>query len=141
MGHTPPTTADLDAQVRDYAKAVLAEWRATDIWQPAQQLRAVTRRATEEYAGRFLLELLQNAHDAHPGAVRDGRCCLVLDEAEDEHGVLYVANDGDGFAWERVKAICKLALSPKSSARASATRASASAASCRSAHPRRSTAH
>ena len=113
MGLVPPTFAELDAQVHNYAKAVLAEWQATAIWQPAQQLRAVTRRATEEYAGRFLLELLQNAHDAHPGAVRDGRCRLVLDEGEDRHGVLYVANDGDGFTWDRVKGICKLALSPK----------------------------
>ncbi len=109
----PASAAGLDAQVRRYAEAVLAEWLATDIWQPAQQLRAVTRRATEEYAGRFLLELLQNAHDAHPAALRDGRCSLILDEDEDEHGVLYVANGGHGFAWERVMAICKLALSPK----------------------------
>lgn len=117
MGLTPPPAiaADLDAQVRGYAEAVLDEWLATDIWQPAQQLRAVSRRATEEYAGRFLLELLQNAHDAHAATARDGRCSLVLDEDEDEdeHGVLYVANGGDGFAWDGVKAICKLALSPK----------------------------
>jgi hypothetical protein len=113
MGQARPTTADLDEQVLGYAQAVLAEWRGTDIWQPAQQLRAVTKRATEEYAGRFLLELLQNAHDAHPGAVRDGRCRLVLDEEENQHGVLYVANDGHGFTWDRVTAICKLALSPK----------------------------
>lgn len=116
MGPTPPpgtTRAHLDAQVRGYAKAVLAEWLATDIWQPAQQLRAVTQRAAEEYAGRFLLELLQNAHDAHPPAGRDGRCSVVLDEDEEQHGVLYVANGGDGFLWDRVKAICKLALSPK----------------------------
>src|SRR4051812_27325221 len=116
MGPTPlpqTTRADLDAQVRGYAQAVLAEWQATSIWQPAQQLRAVSLRAAEEYAGRFLLELLQNAHDAHPAAGRDGTCSLLLDEDEDEHGVLYVANGGDGFVWDRVTAICKLALSPK----------------------------
>ena len=100
MGSTPPsraTRSDLDAQVRGYAQAVLAEWLATDIWQPAQRCERSRRRAAEEYAGRFLLELLQNAHDAHPAGGRDGKCSLVLDEDEDEHGVLYVANGGAGF--------------------------------------------
>jgi hypothetical protein len=35
--------------------------------------------AADEYAGRFLLELLQNAHDTHAAERHDGRIAIVVD--------------------------------------------------------------
>ena len=100
-------------QLREYALAVLRESQNTKVWKPGQQLRAVSRATAREYAGRFLLELLQNAHDAHPGDRTDGRVHILLDELEGLHGTLYIANGGTPFTWEQVEAICKLALSDK----------------------------
>lgn len=96
-----------------YALAVLKEWQSTPIWQPAQQLRAATFSNARDYAGRFLLELLQNGHDAHPGDQSDGRVHILLDEDEGPYGTLYVANGGTPFTWQRVEAVCKLARSEK----------------------------
>ncbi|WP_440068609.1 sacsin N-terminal ATP-binding-like domain-containing protein [Streptosporangium sp. OZ121] len=100
-------------QLREYALAVLGESQNTKVWKAGQQLRALSHSAAREYAGRFLLELLQNAHDAHPGNRTDGRVHILLNEHEGPHGMLYVANGGTPFTWEQVEAICKLALSDK----------------------------
>ncbi|MFC9640039.1 hypothetical protein ACFTZF_15965 [Streptomyces mirabilis] len=39
-----------------------------------------------EYEGRVLIELLQNAHDAHPARATDGRIEIRSDEDVGEHG-------------------------------------------------------
>ncbi|MFJ8589354.1 sacsin N-terminal ATP-binding-like domain-containing protein [Streptomyces sp. NPDC093595] len=100
-------------QLRNYALEVLKEWQGTSTWQPGLQLRAASFGNARDYAGRFLLELLQNAHDAHPGERRDGQVHVVLDEDEGPFGTLYVANGGQPFTWARVGAVCKLARSDK----------------------------
>lgn len=97
----------------DYARTVLKEWQSTKVWQPAQQLRAASHGNARDYAGRFLLELLQNGHDAHRGGRDDGRVHLLLDEDEGTHGTLYVANGGTPFTWASIQAVCKLARSEK----------------------------
>jgi hypothetical protein len=51
---------------------VLAEFAATDVWDPAVQLRAASVHAADKYTDRFLLELLQNAHDG--GGSNGGKC-------------------------------------------------------------------
>ncbi|XVV00846.1 sacsin N-terminal ATP-binding-like domain-containing protein [Actinosynnema sp. CA-248983] len=100
-------------QIIAYARKVLAEFEATDVWAPAAQLRAASVHAANEYAGRFLLELLQNAHDTHPADRHDGRITIVVDADEGAHGVVYVANDGTPFTHQSMAGLCKLARSPK----------------------------
>jgi hypothetical protein len=100
-------------QIIAYARKVLDEFAATKVWDPAAQLRAVSIQAGDEYAGRFLLELLQNAHDAHPAERHDGRITIRVDADEGEHGVVYVANAGIPFTYESLTGLCKLARSPK----------------------------
>ncbi|HWU09214.1 MAG TPA: ATP-binding protein, partial [Streptomyces sp.] len=68
---------------------------------------------TPEYEGRALIELLQNAHDAHLAGACDGRIEIRLDEDEGEHGTLYVANQGKPFSGKNFKDLCSIALSRK----------------------------
>jgi hypothetical protein len=100
-------------QIVAYARAVLSEFAGTRVWAPAAQLRATSMHAAREYAGRFLLELLQNAHDTHPEERHDGRITIVVDGDEGAHGVVYVANGGNPFTHKSMSGLCKLALSPK----------------------------
>lgn len=105
--------SEFAAELTTYARTVLGEWQQTRVWQPGQQLRGLSFGTARDYKGRFLLELLQNAHDAHPGRRNDGQVHVLLDEAEGEHGTLYVANAGNPFTWDGVEAVCKLARSEK----------------------------
>lgn len=100
-------------QVLAYARKVLAEFAATDVWDPGAQLRAASAHAANEYAGQFLLELLQNAHDTHPAERHDGRITIIVDADEGAHGVVYVANAGTPFTHLSMTGLCKLARSPK----------------------------
>lgn len=100
-------------QIVAYARKVLDEFAATDVWDPAAQLRAASTHTAHEYVGRFLLELLQNAHDTHPAAQHDGRITIVVDAGEGVHGVVYVANAGTPFSHQSMTGLCKLARSPK----------------------------
>ncbi|ANS63451.1 hypothetical protein SLINC_1227 [Streptomyces lincolnensis] len=80
----------------------------------ALELKEVTERMlSPEYSGRVLVELLQNAHDAHPARHGEGRVEIVLDEDEGEHGVLYVANGGKPLGYQNFEALCSIALSSK----------------------------
>ena len=100
-------------QIVWYARQVLAEYVGTEVWAPAAQLKAASLHTAHEYAGRFLIELLQNAHDAHPRDRRDGRITIVVDADEGDFGTVYVANAGTPFAYESMTSLCKLARSPK----------------------------
>ncbi|WP_326607676.1 DUF3883 domain-containing protein [Streptomyces sp. NBC_01799] len=73
----------------------------------------VDRMISPEYQGRGLIELLQNAHDAHSSRSADGRVEIVLDEQEGEHGVLYVANGGRPFTTRNFNALCSIGRSSK----------------------------
>ena len=79
------------------------------------EVEATRRFVTEtipEYADRFLLELLQNAHDALPpdgsGSVR-----IELDLEAVPHGVLRVANTGTPFRYRDFRSLCRMAQSEK----------------------------
>ncbi len=69
---------------------------------------------TPGYEGRVLIELLQNAHDAHPANRRSGQIEFLLCEDEGEHGVLHVANGGRPFSDRDFTGVCTVGLSPKS---------------------------
>ncbi len=62
----------------------------------------------QQYSGRYPFELLQNADDASAEAAGVGRARFVLTDS-----ALLVADDGDGFGDEQIKAICSLGRSSK----------------------------
>ena len=78
-----------------------------------QSVRNMSQFVSDDYGNRFLIELIQNAHDAHDPARTDGEIAIAFDADEGEHGCLYVANRGAGFTWDNLKAITSIALSSK----------------------------
>jgi len=81
-----------------------------------RSLHNLTEQVEHQYHGRFLIELIQNAHDAllEPG-VHDSeqRIEIVVTEDEQPHGSLYIANDGEPFSESNFKAISNLGQSDK----------------------------
>src|SRR5580704_16637217 len=61
-----------------------------------RSLHSLTQQVEHQYHGRFLVELIQNAHDALSRELDadQGRIEIRLDPSEESHGALYVANDG-----------------------------------------------
>src|SRR3990172_5342684 len=78
-----------------------------------ESVKRVIEQTSHEYGDRFLLELIQNAYDAHSPLSKDGRIIVSLHRAEGEHGVLYVANGGEPFNPDNFEAICDIGLSSK----------------------------
>jgi hypothetical protein len=78
-----------------------------------QSIRNMSQFVSDDYGNRFLIELIQNAHDAHDPSCSDGEIVIVLDATEDTHGCLYVANRGNGFTSQNLNAIINIALSSK----------------------------
>lgn len=68
---------------------------------------------TADYHGRFLIELIQNAYDAHPHGPGNGEVEVLLDLDAGEHGILYVANRGSPFTSKNVDALFDMGLSSK----------------------------
>lgn len=77
-----------------------------------QSTRNMSQIVADDYGNRFLVELIQNAHDAHDASRTDGEISIVLD-ASDGFGCLYVANRGACFISANLKAITSVALSSK----------------------------
>ncbi len=81
-----------------------------------RSLYNLTEQVEHQYHGRFLIELIQNAHDAlfEVGAVNiSQRIEIVLAEDEQPHGALYIANDGQPFTPSNFKALSNLGQSDK----------------------------
>src|SRR5262249_23226294 len=97
----------LDVECRLSAERALADSKTY------ASLAGSIRQIARDYRDRAIMELIQNAHDAHPpeeaGEIlvrlikRDGGCC----------GELHVANRGVGFVWDNVDAIRYPAQSTK----------------------------
>jgi hypothetical protein len=86
--------------------------RSSD-FSPVRSLWRMQSRVTHEYEGRFLIELIQNAHDAHPPRPHDGAVYVKVDLTEGEYGCVYVANGGRPFNASNFKAICDMGISDK----------------------------
>ena len=85
---------------------------------PTEQIKNVIEGIiSADYHGRTVIELIQNAHDAHPKECRDGRIIVLLDETEGDHGVLYVANGGRPLAKANFDAMVNVAISSKTTER------------------------
>ena len=78
-----------------------------------QSIRNMSQFVSDDYGNRFLIELIQNAHDAHSPERQDGEISIVFAPDEGEFGCLYVANRGTGFTLKNVRAITNIALSSK----------------------------
>ena len=62
-----------------------------------KSLKSMSEEISNDYAGRFLIELIQNGYDAHAKDTIDGEIGVFLNPSEGTYGVLYVANKGEGF--------------------------------------------
>ncbi|WP_344950260.1 sacsin N-terminal ATP-binding-like domain-containing protein [Terrabacter ginsenosidimutans] len=76
-------------------------------------VKSLTEKTTQEYHGRFLFELVQNAYDAHPADARDGQIAIRLVDTEGLFGTLYVANGGRPLTPSNARAISGLGISDK----------------------------
>ena len=79
-----------------------------------KQNQSLSQHIIADYHGRFLIELIQNAHDAHDRERRDGEIAILFSSDEGESGTLYVANRGKPFERRNVDALCEMGLSSKS---------------------------
>jgi len=76
-------------------------------------LKGMCERVSDGYRDRVVIELLQNAHDAHEANSTDGRIKIILDPKDGPFGSLTVANDGIGFAPKNLEALCSPTLTTK----------------------------
>lgn len=101
-------------EVRARGQGVLEAYLETrDRSDAMRSVKNSVEQATGAYGGRFLIELIQNAHDAHPSDRSNGEILLHVDESEGPHGTLYAADRGTGFATKNFRAISNLAVSSK----------------------------
>ena len=76
-------------------------------------LKGMCERVSDSYRERVIVELLQNAHDAHDCRATDGRIAITLDLSDGLFGTLTVANFGTGFAERNFDAICSPTMTTK----------------------------
>lgn len=78
-----------------------------------KQNQSLSQHIIADYHGRFLIELIQNGHDAHDPSRGDGEIAILLAADEGDFGTLYVANRGKPFEPKNVDALCEMGLSSK----------------------------
>jgi len=81
-----------------------------------KSLNSLTEQVEHQYHGRFLIELIQNAHDAlfeREEGEDQRRIAILLDVEEGSFGTLYVANDGRPFSARDFSALSNLGQSDK----------------------------
>jgi len=100
---------DTGAKIRTFLYAV-AEGTAD-----YRSLHNLTEQVEHQYHGRFVIELIQNAHDAlgNSGAPVEQRRISFTFSGEGQFGALYVANDGQPFSASNYKSISQLGQSDK----------------------------
>lgn len=102
---------DIESKTRAEIEAYLLSRGKTQVHKSARNL---SLNVSDDYGNRFLVELIQNAHDAHPHGHNDGEVAIVFSPDELPHGCLYVANRGNGFRAGNFESITQIALSSKS---------------------------
>jgi len=110
--HAPPVE-----RIRAQAKAQVDQYirdRATGQTTSREIKEVIESIISTDYDGRTVVELMQNAHDAHPKERVDGVILIDLrEEADADHGVLYVANAGNPIRAENFDSLCRLGMSTK----------------------------
>ncbi|APU38448.1 sacsin N-terminal ATP-binding-like domain-containing protein [Streptomyces sp. TN58] len=84
-----------------------------DRWNLFRSLKNLIEQAVRDYEHRALVELLQNAHDAHDADDPGGRVLIRLDHDEGPHGAVYVANTGRPVSGSNFDAMTYIAQSDK----------------------------
>jgi len=77
-------------------------------------IRSLDGQIAQEYRGRCVLELLQNAHDALTDAANENPRRIAFLLQTDPEPVLLVANGGRPFGLQDFRGLCQLGQSPKS---------------------------
>src|SRR5438105_2766322 len=91
-------------------KSEVAAGRRDHILKTLDERGAGQQLVREQYSGRYPFELLQNANDAaSAGERREGRAVRFVLTPE----ALVVANMGQGFGPDQIRAVCGLARSSK----------------------------
>ena len=112
----PDSTAEdslshsIDARTRSRLRSYL---QSKEDWNLSRSLKNLIEQAVRDYEHRAVIELVQNAHDAHDADERSGRILVRIDHDEGEHGVIYIANTGHGFTESNFDAITDIAQSDK----------------------------
>lgn len=81
-----------------------------------RSMHSLTQQVEHQYHGRFLIELLQNAHDAfteNASGTCGNRVEIVFDPTDSPHGSLLVANDGEPFSPSNFERLSQLGQSDK----------------------------
>lgn len=78
-----------------------------------QSNRSLSESIGSDYKDRYLIELIQNAYDAHPVGTHDGKVHITLDRRCGKFGTLFVANSGHPFDENNVRGLCDIGLSQK----------------------------
>lgn len=81
-----------------------------------RSLHSLTEQIEHQYHGRYLIELIQNGHDALDDKTTSGteqRIEICIVEDEEPYGALYVANDGIPFSDSNFNSLAKLGQSDK----------------------------
>ena len=81
-----------------------------------RSVHSLTEQVEHQYHSRFLIELIQNAHDALFALDKSNstqRIEVELTNEENKYGTLYVANDGQPFTSSNFKALSNLGQSDK----------------------------
>lgn len=80
-----------------------------------RSMHSLTQQVEHQYHGRFLIELVQNAHDAFPEQLcsNGNRIEIVFDLKDSLHGSLLVANDGHPFSPSNFERLSQLGQSDK----------------------------
>jgi hypothetical protein len=109
----PPEAAAADQVVRQWTDDKLgALRRERGLDDEVETTRKFVINTIPEYADRFLIELIQNAHDALPPA-GGGRIAIILDTRAPDAPELLIANSGVPFRFRDFRSLSRMALSEK----------------------------
>ena len=114
----PPTVSGTDSLVIETTSAKVRKflYELAEGTNDYRSLHSLTEQVEHQYHGRFIVELIQNAHDALslPDSEPDGNGRIEFSiKAEGEFGALYVANDGRPFSPSNFKSLSQLGQSDK----------------------------
>jgi hypothetical protein len=96
------------ANIKSYLTAI--EEGGTHWW---RSIESLSGQVAQEYQGRVLYELIQNASDAHGRAGYSAPVRIRLNRSEGHFGTLYVTNGGSPFTRADFEAINSIAQSSK----------------------------
>jgi len=110
---SPGTSPQVAIQAHTHGAIAVARLSAANNVHWGAGAKRMAAQATTEYHDRFLIELIQNAHDAHGPSDRSGEISILFVREEGDLGTLYVGNTGSPFSESNFLTICEIGLSDK----------------------------